>query len=109
MLAETTGQTKEGMDIAHTGVWGYHPLVISLAQHGQAAVSGQPPRQSALVAAAKAAVLRMEFKAFLHVFILIPMQVVRTSRRLIVRLLAWNPWQAVFLRGLDHLRAPIRV
>ncbi len=30
-LAETTGQCKEGMDIAHTGVWGYHPLVVSLA------------------------------------------------------------------------------
>ena len=31
-LAETTGQCKEGMDIAYTGVWGYHPLVVSLAQ-----------------------------------------------------------------------------
>jgi hypothetical protein len=30
-LAETTGQCKEGMDIAYDGVWGYHPLVISLA------------------------------------------------------------------------------
>ena len=59
-------------------------------------------------AAEKAAVLRMEFKAFLHAFILIPVQVVRTSRRLVFRLLAWNPWQTVFLRGFDHLRAPLR-
>jgi hypothetical protein len=59
-------------------------------------------------AAEKAAVLRMEFKAFLHAFMLIPVQVVRTSRRLVFRLLAWNPWQAVFLRGFDHLRAPLR-
>ena len=29
-LAETTGQRKERMDIAYTGVWGYHPLVVSL-------------------------------------------------------------------------------
>src|SRR3989442_14890814 len=29
--AETTGQCKEGMDIAYTGGWGYHPLGGSLA------------------------------------------------------------------------------
>lgn len=58
-------------------------------------------------AAEKAAVLRMEFKAFLHAFMLIPVHVVRTGRRLVFRLLAWN-WQAVFLRGFDRLRAPLR-
>ena len=58
-------------------------------------------------AAEKAAVLRMEFKAFLNAFMRIPVQVVRTSRRLVFRLLAWNPWQAVFLRGFDQLRAPL--
>jgi len=56
----------------------------------------------------KAAVLRMEFKAFVNGFIYVPVQVVRTSRRLVFRLLAWNPWQAVFLRGFDQLRAPLR-
>lgn len=30
-LTATTGECKEGMDIAYNGVWGYHPLVISLA------------------------------------------------------------------------------
>lgn len=65
-------------------------------------------RWAARYAAEKAAVLRMEFKAFLHAFLLIPVQVVRTSRRLVFRLLAWNPWQAVFLRGFDHWRAPLR-
>ena len=33
-LAETTGQCKSGMDIAYDGVWGYHPLVVSLANTG---------------------------------------------------------------------------
>jgi hypothetical protein len=65
-------------------------------------------RWAARYAAEKHAVLRMEFKAFLHAFMLIPVQVVRTSRRLIFRLLAWNPWQAVFLRGVDHLRDPLQ-
>jgi hypothetical protein len=65
-------------------------------------------RWAARYAAEKAAVLRMEFKAFLHAFLLVPVQVVRTSRRIIFRLLGWNPWQAVFLRGFDHLRVPLR-
>ena len=56
----------------------------------------------------KAAVLRMEFKTFVNAFMRIPVQVVRTSRRLIFRLLAWNPWQAVLLRGVDHWREPLR-
>ena len=65
-------------------------------------------RWGARYAAEKAAVLRMEFKAFLHAFMLIPVHVVRSSRRLVFRLLAWNPWQAVFLRGFDQLREPLR-
>ena len=31
-IAETTGECKEGMDISHKGIWGYGPLLISLAQ-----------------------------------------------------------------------------
>jgi Transposase DDE domain group 1 len=30
-LVETTGQCKEGMDIAYDGTWSYHPLIVSLA------------------------------------------------------------------------------
>ncbi len=65
-------------------------------------------RWAARYVAEKTAVLRMEFKAFLQAFMLIPVQVVRSSRRLVFRLLAWNPWQAVFLRGFDHWRDPRR-
>ena len=34
-LVETTGECKQGMDIAYDGTWGYHPLVLSLANTGE--------------------------------------------------------------------------
>lgn len=56
----------------------------------------------------KQKVLRMEFRAFMRSFIAMPCQIVRTGRKIIYRLLAWNPWQRVFLRGVEVLRAPLR-
>ena len=53
----------------------------------------------------KTAVLRMGFKRFVNAFMRVPCQVVRTGRRLVYRLLAWNPWQHVFLRGVAALHA----
>jgi Transposase DDE domain group 1 len=34
-LVATTGACKQGMDIAYDGTWGYHPLVLSLANTGE--------------------------------------------------------------------------
>jgi hypothetical protein len=34
-LVATTGQCKAGMDIAYNGTWGYHVLVVSLANTGE--------------------------------------------------------------------------
>lgn len=31
-IVETTGECKQGMDIAYNGLWGYHPLLVSLRE-----------------------------------------------------------------------------
>jgi len=58
--------------------------------------------------AEKQTVLRMEFKRFVNAFVQVPCQIVKTGRRIVYRLLAWNPWQSVFLRAVDALRHPMR-
>jgi hypothetical protein len=35
VLVGTNGECKAGMDIAYDGTWGYHPLVVSLANTGE--------------------------------------------------------------------------
>jgi hypothetical protein len=52
----------------------------------------------------KRTVLRMNFATFVDAFILIPAQVLATGRRVVVRLLSWNPWQLSFFRVLDAVR-----
>jgi hypothetical protein len=52
----------------------------------------------------KQTVLGMEFKAFANAFLRMPSQIVRTGRRLVYRLLSWNPWQPLFFRTLAQLR-----
>ncbi len=52
----------------------------------------------------KQQMLRMEFKRFANYFIRVPCQIIRSCRKIIYRLLSWNPWQEVLLRGLDVLK-----
>src|SRR5262249_397831 len=53
---------------------------------------------------AKRSGLRREFATFRQTVIARPCQIVRTSRRLIYRLLSWTPWQGTFLRLVERLQ-----
>ena len=55
----------------------------------------------------KTKVLRMDFKTFVNFFVLMPAQVVKTGRRIVFRLLSWNPCQHIFVRALEQLQAPL--
>lgn len=56
----------------------------------------------------KQLVLRMEFKKFRNLFIMLPCQIVKTGRRLIYRLLGWNAHIGILFRAIDSFRHPLR-
>lgn len=56
----------------------------------------------------KRRVLAMEFRTFVNALIMMPCQIVRGARRIVYRLLNWNPWQPVLFRALGVLAHPLR-
>jgi hypothetical protein len=64
---------------------------------------GQETRQEE-----KRTLLRMDFATFRRALVQVPTQVLRTSRKIVCRLLAWNPWQTVFFRLLEQIARPLR-
>ena len=64
----------------------------------------EPGRWQAKHRADKQWVLRIEFKTFVNAFVRLPCQVVRTGRRLVYRLLAYNEYLPIFFRLVDRLR-----
>ena len=63
-----------------------------------------PGRHREAYRADKLWVLGLEFKTFVQAFVRLPCQIVRTGRRLMYRLLSWNPYQRIFFRLLGVLR-----
>jgi hypothetical protein len=54
-------------------------------------------------------VVRMEFRRFLHAIILLPCQVVRTGRRIVFRILGYNPWLRDFFATWERLQRLVLV
>ncbi len=73
----------------------------SSTKHGKPANQTSRPSE-------KRSLLRMEFRTFVNYFLRIPAQVVKTGRRIIVRLLAYNEWQSVFIRLSEAFIRPRR-
>ena len=61
------------------------------------------PRHEAKHEAQRRKWLRMEFATFCAAAIQMPCQIVRSGKRLIFRLLSWNPWQGTLLRLVERL------
>jgi hypothetical protein len=57
--------------------------------------------------AEKHRILRMDFTTFRQYFMLIPTQIVRTARKLVYRVLAWNPYLEVLLRLKESVSQPL--
>ena len=58
--------------------------------------------------AMKREVLKMEFKRFANSLIQLPCQIIKTGRRIVYRLLSWNPWIKVLLRLSAAMRLPMK-
>ena len=56
----------------------------------------------------KRSLVQMEFKRFLASMIRLPAQIVRTGRRIIYRLMGWNPWVSCLLRLAEAMHRPLR-
>ena len=102
-------QLKGGVRALHAPVntlhanWAYM-VMASLAWSLKAWVAlwlPVAPRWRARHEAEQRQLLRMDFRTFLGAFINVPCQILTSGRLLIYRLLAWNPWQYLFLRFVD--------
>jgi hypothetical protein len=49
-------------------------------------------------------VMRLEFKTFVNALVRLPCQLIRTGRKLVYRLVGWNPYQPIFFRLIGMLR-----
>jgi hypothetical protein len=67
-----------------------------------------PGRHAATHREQKRFLQRMEFKGFASALMRLPCQIVKTGRRIVYRLLAWNPWAGTLIRLSRAMRLPLR-
>jgi Transposase DDE domain group 1 len=106
-------QLKSGVRALHASLdnlesnWAYM-LMMALAWNLKAwwalTLPEAPGRWQEQHHADKQRVLKMEFRTFFNAFMLLPCQIIRTGRKVVYRLLGWNPHLPIFFRLLTVLR-----
>lgn len=105
-------QLKGGVRALHAPVdnlesnWAYM-LMTALAWNLKAwwalTLPESPGRWQAKHHAEKQWALKLEFKTFLNAFMLLPCQIIKSGKKLVYRLLGWNPHLPIFFRLIDKL------
>jgi hypothetical protein len=91
--------------LASNGAWMVRTAVAwNLKAWWAVMLPESPGRWPSQHRAEKQRVLRQEFTSFVNALVLIPCQVIRGGRRLILRVLGWNPYLMTFFRLVSRLR-----
>ena len=72
-IVQTTGECKDGMDISFKGQWGYHPLLVSLAETGEVLRivnrSGNRPSHEGAAAVCDSVAQQLRAAGFRHILL----------------------------------------
>jgi len=101
-LVATGAGCKQGVDIAYDGTWGYHPLIISLANTGEVISivnrSGNRPSHEGAAEQLDLAILLCRQAGFLQVYLRGDTDFTQTTQ-----LDAWDAEAVTFLFGIDAM------
>ena len=106
LVATNTG-CKQGIDIAHDGIWGYHSLIVLPANTGEELSiinrSGNRPSHEGAAEQIDLAILLCRSAGFRHIFVRGDTDFTQTKQ-----LDAWDAKAVTFLFGIDAMANPRR-
>lgn len=109
-LKSGTGSMRNPLDNLHSN-WAYM-VMSSLAWTLKAwcglLLPAEPGRWRGRHREQGRSIVRMEFATFVNSLMRLPCQIVKSGRRIIYRLLSWNPWVTSLLRLAESMRRPMR-